>query len=504
MAKEPADRYPSAEAMLTDLRAALVTLTEYPLIAQDGAGGTPATTASPLPATPGGASEAGRWRGAGRFFRSSTARRRSLTSTLMLLVLAGSVAGYLAFRHRAGGFLGSEVRPIRVGVLHSQTGNMGSSESAAIDATLLAIEEINASGGLLGRPIEPVVVDSMSDWRTYALEAERLITAEKVCTIFGCWTSASRKAVAPIVEKYDHLLIYPMQYEGLEQSPCIVYTGAVPNQQVTPAVHWCFAHLGKRFFIVGSDYLWPRATSEVIRDAVAEWGGEIVGEAYLQMESGEPEAVVKEIGQTRPDVILEMIAGDGKVAYYRALRRAGLTSDKVPSMSFSSQQPGLIARERAGDYAAWNYFESIDSPANRTFIARFRARFGPQRLLSDPMEASYLGVHLWARAVEAAGRDERGRDPPAPLLDQRFQAPEGEVRVDPETQHCFKKHRESGRFKPTANSRLCGRRRSRSSPNRIPATAPPPSGRRTCAICTPVGATTGQRRRVNLQGRGRT
>ncbi len=355
----------------------------------------------------------------------------------MLMVLAGGVGGYLALHLRVVGFRGSDIRPIRVGVLHSQTGSMGSSESAAINATLLAIDEINARGGLLGRSIEPVVVDSMSDWRTYALEAERLITAEKVCTIFGCWTSASRKAVGPIVEKYNHLLIYPMQYEGLEQSPNIIYTGAVPNQQVTPALRWCFAHLGKRFFIVGSDYLWPRATSEVIQDAVAAWGGEIVGEAYLPMESGDPEAVVKEIGQTRPDVILEMVAGDGKVAYYRALRRAGLTSDKVPSMSFSSPQPGLTARESAGDYAAWNYFESIDSPANRTFVARFRARFGPQRLLSDPMEASYLGVHLWARAVEVAGRDDADAIRHA-LRSQEFQAPEGEVRVDPDTQHCFK------------------------------------------------------------------
>jgi urea transport system substrate-binding protein len=149
---------------------------------------------------------------------------------------------------------------------------MGTSESAAVDATLLAVDEINANGGLLGRRVEPVVVDGMSDWPTYARQAERLITAERAVTIFGCWTSASRKAVTPVVEKYNHLLVYPMQYEGLEQSPHVFCTGALPNQQVTPAVRWCFDHLGQRVFIVGSDYVWPRATGEVIRDAVAEWG----------------------------------------------------------------------------------------------------------------------------------------------------------------------------------------------------------------------------------------
>ena len=314
---------------------------------------------------------------------------------------------------------------------------MGTSESAAIDAALLAIEEINARGGLLGRPIEPVVIDNMSDSDRYAREAERLITAEKVCTIFGCWTSASRKAVAQVVEKYDHLLIYPMQYEGLEQSPHVVYTGALPNQQVMPAVRWCCDHLGKRFFIVGSDYVWPRATSEVIRDAVAQWGGTIAGEEYLPMESNDAEPVVQKIRQTRPDVILEMIAGDSKVAYYRALRKAGVTAQQIPSMSFSSPQPGLTARDCAGDYAAWNYFESIATPVNRAFVARFRARFGPLRLLSDPLESSYVGVHLWAQAVQAAGVDDAGAIRRA-LGGRRLQAPEGEVRVDPQTRHLWK------------------------------------------------------------------
>ena len=364
-----------------------------------------------------------------------------LVSLTVLLGIVGSLAGYPNFRNHAVEPIVAEpagMEPIRVGILHSQTGIMGSSESAAIDATLLAIEEINEGGGLLGRPIEPVVVDCMSDWPTYAREAERLITTERVRTIFGCWTSASRKAVTPVVEKYDHLLVYPMQYEGLEQSAHVFCTGAVPNQQVTPAVRWCFENLGKRFFLVGSDFVWPRATGEVIRDAVAAWGGTVVGEAYLPLESVGVEDVVKNIQQVKPDVILEMIAGDSKVAYYRALRRGGVTSDKVPSISFSSPQAGLTPRDVAGDYAAWSYFEGIDSPANRAFVARFRAKFGPQRALSDPLEASYLGVHLWAQAVRAAGGYDDVAAIRRALRSQKFQAPEGEVRVDPETQHLWK------------------------------------------------------------------
>ena len=380
-------------------------------------------------------------RGGGPNRRFPAARSRGLLASFAaLLVLAGSFTGYLALRNRAADPSGADpVRPepIRVGVLHSQTGTMGSSESAAVDATLLAIDEINQGGGLLGRPLEPVVVDGMSDWPTYAREAERLIATERVRAIFGCWTSASRKAVTPVVEKYDHLLVYPMQYEGLEQSPHVLYTGAVPNQQVTPAVRWCFENLGTRFFLVGSDFVWPRATGEVVRDHVAAWGGTLVGEAYLPLEGVAAEAVVREIQRARPSVILEMVAGDSKVAFYRALRRAGVTPDKIPTMSFSSPQPGLAARDVAGDYAAWTYFEGIDSPANRAFVARFRAKFGPQRVLSDPLEASYLGVHLWAQAVRAAG----SADPAAvrrALGGQRFQAPGGEVHIDPETQHVWK------------------------------------------------------------------
>ncbi|MCU0756531.1 MAG: transporter substrate-binding protein, partial [Xanthomonadales bacterium] len=182
---------------------------------------------------------------------------------------------------------GRPAEPIRVGVLHSRTGTMAISEQPVIDATLLAIEQINARGGVLGRPIEPVVVDGASDWPTFRRAAERLIQTEQVATVFGCWTSASRKTVLPIFEKHDHLLIYPVQYEGLEQSPNIVYTGAAPNQQITPAVRWSLAQpgWGRRVYLVGSDYVFPRTAGAIIRAQVLALGGEIVGERYLPLGS---------------------------------------------------------------------------------------------------------------------------------------------------------------------------------------------------------------------------
>lgn len=272
---------------------------------------------------------------------------------------------------------GAKKQPIKVGVLHSLTGTMAISATSVCDATLLAIEELNAAGGVLGRRIEPVVADGKSDWPTFASEAERLITREHVAVVFGCWTSAGRKTVKPIFEKHDHLLFYPVQYEGLEQSPNIIYTGAAPNQQILPAVKWSFDHLGRRFFLVGSDYVFPRTANAIIKAQVTALGGEIVGEEYLRLGSSEAAAVVQKIVQARPTVILNTINGDSNVAFFAALRGAGITPARIPTVSFSLAEGELRhmdARTMAGDYAAWNYFQSVDSPENRRFVEAFRAR----------------------------------------------------------------------------------------------------------------------------------
>lgn len=340
--------------------------------------------------------------------------------------------------------------PIRVGVLHSRTGTMAISERSVIDATLLAIEEINQKGGVLGRPVEAVVEDGESDSSVFAVKAEKLITKDSVCTVFGCWTSASRKTVLPVFEKHDHLLLYPVQYEGLEQSPNIVYTGAAPNQQIIPAVKWCVTSLKrKRLFLVGSDYVFPRTANAIIRDQARSLAAEIVGEEYLVLGSSDVGDMVRQLVAARPDAILNTINGDSNVAFFRALRVAGITPENTPTISFSISEEELSSlsmRDVVGDYAAWNYFQSVDRPQNREFVQRFQARHGKQRAISDPMEAAYFGVHLWAQAVKQAGDDTVAKIRQA-IRHQSFDAPGGLMRIDPESQHTSKVFR-IGRITP--------------------------------------------------------
>ncbi|WP_182864713.1 transporter substrate-binding protein [Rhodopirellula sp. JC639] len=419
MAKAPADRYQSAEAMLRDLEAVAAALSgeaRIDLPSQSGAMLPPIVVTKPL--------DSRRWliggiAGAGLFL-------------VIGLVL-------WSFRPSVPAPITPQGEPIKVGVLQSLSGTMSASGNSVIDATLLAIEEINQSGGLLGRPVKAVVADGRSDTQVYAREAERLITEERVCTVFGCWTSASRKTVRPIFEKHDHLLVYPLQYEGMEESPNIVYLGAAPNQQIIPAVAWAGNTLNrKRFFLVGSDYVFPRTANEVIKDQLADMEAEVVGEIYVPLGSSEFDPVVQAILQAAPDLILNTLNGDSNVAFFRTLRAAGIKREEVPCLSFSIGEQELRGLEMAsveGDYVASTYFQSLDTPANQEFLARFKA-VHPHRVVSDPMENAYAGVHLWAQAVRDAESIEPKRIRRA-MLGQHLAAPEGEVRIDPETQHCF-------------------------------------------------------------------
>jgi urea transport system substrate-binding protein len=292
-----------------------------------------------------------------------------LAGMLVLAAVAGCKKGGDSGSSGSGGGSSSSGDTIKVGILHSLTGTMAGSEKEVVDATKMAIDEINSAGGLLGKKIEPVVADGRSDWPTFAREAERLITQEKVAVVFGCWTSASRKTVKPVFEKHNHLLFYPVQYEGLEQSKNIIYTGAAPNQQIIPAVKWAFDNVGKRMFLVGSDYVFPRTANEIIKEQVKSLKGEIAGEEYVLLGSNQVDAIVKKIVDTKPDVILNTINGDTNVAFFKALRAAGITPQKIPTMSFSLAEAELTAmgsKELAGDYASWNYFQAIDSKQNQS------------------------------------------------------------------------------------------------------------------------------------------
>ncbi len=342
---------------------------------------------------------------------------------------------------QAGGIIPPTGEPIKVGILHSLSGTMLASESPVVDSTLLAIDEINKKGGLLGRPVEAVIVDGRSDPSTFAKGAIRLIKEEKVSTVFGCWTSASRKTVVPIFEEGNSLLVYPVQYEGLEESPNVIYTGAAPNQQIIPAVKWAYStQKRRRFFLVGSDYVFPRVANAIIKDQLKELGAEVVGEEYIPLGEADVSGIISKIKAAKPDVILNTLNGDSNWPFFAGLRKAGLTPESLPTISFSIGEEELRhidVTTMAGDYAAWNYFQSLESPENVEFVSNFRMKYGQQRLVTDPMEAAYFGVKLWAMAVQESGKTEAPEIRRA-MRNLQMRAPEGEVRIDPGTQHTYK------------------------------------------------------------------
>lgn len=329
--------------------------------------------------------------------------------------------------------------PIRIGVLHSLSGSMAVSESPLVDAVRLAVEEINAGGGLLGRPLELRVVDGRSDWAVFAAEAERLIVQERVSVLFACWTSACRKALKPVVERHRHLLFYPVQYEGLEQSPHILYTGAAPNQQIIPGAHWAMQRFGKRIYLVGSDYVFPHIAHRIIRDLAQIGGGQVLGERYLPLGNANMADVLAEIQVAKPDLVFNTFNGDSNAAFFAALQQAGLAD--LPLLSFSVAEGEMRAwggASLAQHYGVWSYFQSLPNPENRRFVAAFQARFGADRVTTDPMEAAYGGVYLWAQAVREAGSAEPARVNTSALLRQSLAGPKGATVVDAATRHVWR------------------------------------------------------------------
>ncbi len=323
---------------------------------------------------------------------------------------------------------------IKVGVLHSLSGTMAISESSVVDAVNLAIEEINADGGVLGQPIEAIVEDGASDWPTFAEKARKLIEQDQVPVVFGGWTSASRQAMLPVFEEKDHMLWYPVQYEGQECSKNVFYTGAAPNQQIEPAVDWLVENKGDTFFLVGSDYVFPRTANTIIKAQVDELGGEVVGEDYIPLGSTEVTPIITKITQALPDggVIFNTLNGDSNVAFFTQMQGAGLDPDKYPVMSVSvaEEEVQAIGPEfLEGHYASWNYFMTADTPENEAFTKAFKEKFGEERVTNDPMEAAYVAVYLWKQAVEKAGTT----DIPAvreAAYGQTFSAPEGTVTMN--------------------------------------------------------------------------
>lgn len=334
----------------------------------------------------------------------------------------------------------AEKEPVKVGILHSLSGTMSISEVAVKDGELLAIEEINAQGGVLGRKIVPIIEDGASDWPNFAEKAKKLIMKDKVAVIFGCWTSASRKAVLPVFENNDHLLFYPVQYEGLEASKNIIYTGATANQQIMPGVTWLLKNGHKNFYLLGSDYVFPRTCNLIVKAQLKAEGGNPVGEEYTPLGHTEYSTVINKIKAAKPDIVFNSLNGDSNVAFFKQLRAAGIGPKDIPTMSVSIAEDeirGIGAENLVGHLAVWNYFMSMDTPENKKFVAAYKAKYGKDRVTDDPIEANYFGVYLWAKAVEKAGNPDPKKVREA-VRGLQFKAPEGLVTVDPTNNHVHK------------------------------------------------------------------
>ncbi|WP_433439863.1 urea ABC transporter substrate-binding protein [Nonomuraea sp. CA-141351] len=334
----------------------------------------------------------------------------------------------------------TESKEIKVGLLHSLSGTMAISEVTVRDAELLAIDEINKAGGVLGKKLVPVVEDGASDWPTFAEKATKLIRQDKVATVFGGWTSASRKAMLPVFERYKALLWYPVQYEGLESSPYIFYTGATTNQQIIPGLDYLKEQGKKKLFLVGSDYVFPRTANKIIKAYAAANGMEILGEEYTPLGHTEYSTLVNKVMQAKPDAVFNTLNGDSNVAFFKQLKSAGASAQSMPVLSVSiaeEEVTGIGVDNIVGQPVAWNYYQTTGTPANEAFVKAYKARYGQNKVTSDPMEAGYNAVYLWAEAVKKAGTTEvEAVKKAAPGIS--LERPEGLVTIDGENQHMYK------------------------------------------------------------------
>lgn len=329
---------------------------------------------------------------------------------------------------------------VKVGLLNSLSGTMAISEVTVHNALLLAVKEINAAGGVLGKKLKPVSQDGASDWPTFAEKAQALITDSKVVATFGCWTSASRKAVKPVFERNKSLLLHPVQYEGLEQSPYIFYSGATTNQQIVPALDYLKKQGLTKLYLVGSDYVFPRTANKIIKTYAEANGMEVLGEDYAPLGSTEFATIVNKVKGAGADAVFNTLNGDSNVAFFKEYKSAGLTAKKLPVLSVSiaeEEVKSIGTQYLEGQLTAWNYYQTTPGAANEKFVAAYQAAYGKGKPTSDPMEAAYISVHLWKAMVEKAGSFDVEKVKAA-SDGITFDAPEGKVTVDGATQHVHK------------------------------------------------------------------
>ncbi|HZE60058.1 MAG TPA: urea ABC transporter substrate-binding protein [Burkholderiales bacterium] len=375
-------------------------------------------------------------------------KRRSMVKTLVLAASIAAIGVPQAF---------AQEKTVKVGVLHSLSGTMAISETVLKDTVLMAFDEINAKGGVMGMKIEPVVVDPASNWPLFAEKARQLITQDKVAVVFGCWTSVSRKSVLPVFEELNSLLFYPVQYEGEEISRNVFYTGAAPNQQAIPAVEYLMSKDGggaKRWFLLGTDYVYPRTTNKILRAFLKSKGvaEKDIEEIYTPFGHSDYQTIVaniKKFSAGGKTAVVSTINGDSNVPFYKELGNQGLKATDVPVVAFSvgeEELRGVDTKPLVGHLAAWNYFMSIKAPANDAFIKKWSAYAKAKNipghkdkpLTNDPMEATYIGVYMWKQAVEKAKSFDVEKVTAA-MAGQTFPAPSGITsKMDEKNHHLHK------------------------------------------------------------------
>lgn len=329
----------------------------------------------------------------------------------------------------------------KIGVLFSQTGTLSVIERSQLQATLLAVQEVNEAGGVEGREIEPIVYDPCSETVRYGELAEKLFTDDGVNVIIGCYSSSARKEVLPIVERRNALFFYPTLYEGFEYSGNVIYGGAAPNQNSVPLAQYLLDNFGGRFFFVGSDYIYPRESNRVMRNILRQAGGKVVGERYTPLDASHEDfrSILDEIDRVKPDVIFSTVVGDATVRFYQSYREHDSEATSVPIASLTTSESEVAAMGEAaaaGHITAAPYFESLDTPDNQAFLKRFHARYGHDTPVTSCAEAAYFQVHMFANALRMTGDidTERLR---AVLRGAEFDAPQGRVKIDPDNNHTY-------------------------------------------------------------------
>ena len=447
LAKEPNDRPQTAREAMAILDAEIARLPEIaiallpsplsvPLEVAETVGPSASITkmdAKPVPA------RRRNWRWAERIAGSS------LTLALILLVV------YLAFVRGPSSTPDSSGEPIKVGVLYSTTGAMAASEVPLLDSAILAIEELNRAGGINGRKLIPIIANGNSDSAEFARQAKKLLIEDKVSVIFGCWLSSALKSVRSEVERHDGLLFFPIHYEGLEESPRVVYLGLTPNQQLLPALDFITGKLGrKRLFLLGGSDIYSHATHAMVRDWIEPRPGvSVVGEVFLRFGIQDVDDTVAKVVAAKPDALLNTIDGSTNFVLFRKLREAGITPDRMPILSVSiteSELRGIGFEVLAGSYLTASYFQSVNRPEGRDFQDKIQAKYSKDKAVSDLMASAYISVKLWAQAVSAAGSAEPGRVAAA-VKGMEIEGVAGRLRIDPETMHTWRPWR-IGRVQP--------------------------------------------------------